>query len=386
MQHLKSGLFILLLLLNLSSCSYLKNVQLLTGGELKRENFVQLVPFEWRKDLIVVKARINSDTSYHEFIFDTGAFNSKIESDLAGSLGLKKVTVKTNSTAQGMSKKIDVVRIDSISFGETTFYNIGAGKLKYEPSSASQCIASDGIIGANLIKLAHWKIDFQKQLLYFSDKPFELKGKKYTLPFSRPVLSGTPKINISIEDKNAENIMFDLGYNGGLILPLSLASHFENKETKIVLDKSTSGIYGTNADSILIKELMIGVGGHKSRIPVEFSNLNKALLGNEFLKHFIVVINNETNEISLQKQKEIEVAAPRNFLIGIQNDSLWVVTRTSPELPFELGETILSVNNNRPDELFSSHCDYVMNTHKLFEEDSLKLEKADGSIYILNNQ
>ena len=180
--------------------------------------------------------------------------------------------------------------------------------------------------------------------------------------------------------------MFDLGFNGGLILPLSLASHFENKETKIVLDKSTSGIYGTNADSILVKELMIDVGGHQCRIPVEFSYLDKALLGNAFLKHFIVVINNETNEISLQKQKEIEVAAPKNFLIGIQNDSLWVVTRTSPELPFELGETILSVNNNRPDELFASHCDYVINTHKLFEEDSLKLEKADGSIYILNNQ
>jgi predicted aspartyl protease len=369
----------LIWLIFVSSCSYIKNVLLLTKGEINRKNYVQTIPFEWRKELIVVKAQLNADTVLREFIFDTGAFNSKVESDLANSLGLEIITSKTNSTAQGISQKIEVVRIDSLQFGETTIYNIGAGKLTYAPTSASPCIAASGIIGANLIQLAHWKIDYQNQLLHFSDTPFEVKEGSYVLPFKRPVLSGTPTIHLEIEGKKVENVLFDVGYNGGLILPLSQANHFKNAESKITLDQSTSGIYGTNTDSLLVKNLAVNVGGAKTQMPVEFSALNKSLLGNEFLKHFTVIINYDKKEIYLQKQQEIQIAPPRSFLVAIQSDSLWVVSRTTPELPLRLGETLLSVNGKKPQELFTSHCDYVMNVAKLLEQDSLVVQKMNGS-------
>jgi len=364
----------------LSSCSYLKNIKLLTGGEIKRENYVQTIPFEWRKELIVVKARLNSDTTEREFIFDTGAFNSKVESELATSLGLEVVTEKTNSTAQGISQKIEVVRIDSLQLGETTVYNIGAGKLTYAPTSASPCIAASGIIGANLIKLAHWKIDYEKQLLYFSDTPFEVHEASYVLPFERPLLSGTPTINLEIEGRKVENILFDVGYNGGLILPLSVANHFESSQPNIILDQSTSGIYGTNTDSLLVKNLEVNVGGAKAQIPVEFSALNKALLGNEFLKHFPTIIDYEKKEIYLQKQQEVQITPPSNFSVAIHNDSLWVVSRTTPDLTLQLGETLLEVNGKKPNDLFTSYCDYVMNIGRLFEQESLKVQKMDGTV------
>jgi len=363
-----------------SACSYLKNVKLLTNGEIKRENYVQTIPFEWRKELIVVKARLNSDTTQREFIFDTGAFNSKVEHSLATALNLNVVTEKTNSTAQGISQKIEVVRIDSLQLGETTAYNIGAGKLSYAPNSASPCIAANGIIGANLIKLAHWKIDYDQQLLHFSDTPFEVEMDSYSLPFERPLLSGTPEIALEIQGVKVDNVLFDVGYNGGLILPMNVADHFKDVESKIILDQSTSGIYGTNTDSLHIKNLEINIGGFKTEMPVEFSSLNKALLGNEFLKHFMVLINYETKDIYLQNQKEIHISAPRDFLVAIQNDSLWVVSRTTSELPLQLGESLLSVNGKKPKELFNSHCDYVMNVANLFEQDSLRIEKLNNTI------
>lgn len=369
-----------------SSCSYLKNVNLLTNGEIKRENYVQTIPFVWRKELIVIKAKLNSDTTPREFIFDTGAFNSKIESTLANSLDLEVVTEKNNSTAQGISQKIEVVQIDSLQLGETTVYNIGAGKLTYAPTSASPCIASAGIIGANLIKLAHWEIDYDKQLLHFSDKPFEVEEDSYVVSFERPLLSGTPEISLEIDGKKVDNILFDVGYNGGLILPLSVAGHFKDVETKIILDQSVSGIYGTNTDSLLVKNLELSVGGAKAQIPVEFSSLNKALLGNEFLKHFLVIINYDTKEIYLQKQKEVYISAPRDFLVAIQNDSLWVVSRTTPELPLHLGETLLTINGKKPSDLFASHCDYVMNVGKLFEQNSLLVKKTNGTFLNIPNK
>lgn len=364
-----------------SSCDYLQNIKLLTDGEIRRENYVQELPFEWRKDLIVVKARLNSDTTLREFIFDTGAFNSKIESELATELGLKTIAEKTNTTAQGISQNIEVTRLDSLQLGETTFYTIGAGKLSYASTSASPCIAANGIIGANLIKLAHWKIDYEKQVMYFSDEAFEVDEDSYVLPFEHPMLSGTPEIDLEIEGKKVQNILFDVGYNGGLILPLSIAEHFEESKSEIILDQSTSGIYGTNVDSLLVKSLTVNVSGAEAQVPVEFSSLNKALLGNGFLKHFMVVINYENNEIHLQKKKDVHIASPQSFSVGIKNDSLWTVNRTSPDLPLKLGETLFSVNGKKPSELFASHCDYVMNTQRVFERDSLTVQKMDGSFY-----
>ncbi len=378
MQCFKLSLILLIFIF--SSCSYLQNVKLLTEGKIERENYIQTIPFEWRKELIIVKARLNSDTTSREFIFDTGAFNSKVESTLSTDLDLKVVTHKTNSTAQGINRKIEVVQIDSLLLGETTIYNLGAGKLSYAPTSASPCVAPHGIIGANLIKLAHWKIDYDNQLLHFSDTPFEVEQNSYVLPFDRPVLSGTPKVTIGIGGKEAGNIMFDLGYNGGLILPMSVAHHFEDNQTKIILDQSTSGIYGTNADSLLVKNLEVNVSGAKAQMPVEFSSLDKALLGNEFLKHFVVIINYDKKEIYLQKQRDVHITAPRNFIVSVENDSLWVVSRTTPELPLQLGDTLFSVNGKRPVELFSTHCDYVMNIGKLLDQESLEIRRMDNSI------
>ncbi len=374
--------FILVTISN--SCTYIENVQLLIGGKIEQKNFVQAIPFEWRKDLIIVKAFINKDTVPREFIFDTGAFNSKVEGNLANNLNLPVVTKKTNSTAQGISQEIEVVLMNSIQLGEIKFYNIGAGKVYYNPTSASPCIAKNGIIGANLIKLAHWKIDYQNQLLYFSDKPFEIKDKGYTIPFKRPVLSGTPKISLEVEGEKIENILLDLGFNGGLVLPISLANHFESDDTQIILDHSTSGIYGTNVDSIIVKKLKINIGGFTKYLPVEFSALNKALLGNEFLKHFNVSIDYTKKKIYLKKYRDVLISDPSNFLVGIQNDTTWVVNRTNSNLSLQLGDTLLHVNGLKPYELFDSYCDYILNIQRLLEMDSLVVQKADKSFLTID--
>jgi predicted aspartyl protease len=365
----------------LVSCNYFKNIQLLTGAEIRRTNYVQKLPFEMRKDLIIVKARLNNDTVLSEFIFDTGAFNSKVEKSLADKHGFKVHAEKNNSTAQGISRNIEVVRIDSLQLGETMVYNLGAGKLEYGATSASQCIAGSGIIGANLMKLAHWKIDFKNQYIYFSDQPFPVSDRKYTLPFDRPTLSGTPKIDLTINNRKVGNIMFDVGYNGGLVLPLHVAELFESECEEIILDQATSGIYGTNVDSLIVKKIKVEVAGYEANIPVEFSALNKALLGNEFLKHFDVIINYDEDEIYLVNQTEVEIDMPKNFIPGILNDSLWVVNRTSTNLPFSLGDTLRFVNGKRPVELFQTFCDYILGLGQLYESESLEIVDMSNNTY-----
>lgn len=99
------------------SCNYFRNVKLLTGGLVERKNFEQTIPFEYIKGLIVVEGLVNEDNVARQFIFDTGAFNSKIEYGLADSLELKTFATKENSTAAGVSQQIEVTKLNSLSLG-----------------------------------------------------------------------------------------------------------------------------------------------------------------------------------------------------------------------------------------------------------------------------
>lgn len=377
-----------LLVVFASGCNYLKNVSLLLEGEMDRSNFVQEIPFEYRKGLIVIQATINQDTTVREFIFDTGAFNSKIEKSLAESLGLKTIAKKDNSTAQGKSQPIEVTRIDSLKIGETMFRNIGAGKLEYAPESASRCIAKDGLIGANLIKLAHWKIDYIHQKIYFSDKPFEKPaGPSHVLAFDRPTLSGTPFVDISLGGRTVEGIMFDSGFNGGLTLPMAVEDAFK-APSRMFIDRSTTGIYGTNTDTLIEKSIELKLAGVVSNIPVAFSSLGKGLLGNEVLEHFIVIIDNQENEIILEHIDSVQVPMGLTFIPGIQNDSTWIVDRIATgHRALKLGDSLRTINGKMPSDLFEDYCDYFMGVRSLIDQTDLQVvtHRLDTMIFNSSN-
>ena len=338
-------------------------------------NHVDSLRFTYKKKIMVVDASLEDNQEPHQFIFDTGAFYTKIEKHLADDLKLPTVFTKSNSTAQGITRKVEMTSANKIKLANTTYQNIAAGKLRYAKESYSPCLAEHGIIGANLIKLQNWKIDYQKQRLYFSNETFEEEkaGINSAINFSTGFLSGIPEIKINIDGKTIENVLFDVGYNGGLVLPKKYAELFDNTKSQIFLDKSTSGIFGSNLDTLEVKALEVTLGNSKSKIPVEFSSLNKALLGNDVLEHFTVYLNYNDEKITLIPVSPITLDEPKRFIPGILNDSLWVVDRIHDEIPLKIGDTLKSINGFRPKELFKSHCDYFLNVSKFMDQDSITI-------------
>lgn len=367
----------------ISGCNYSRNVRLLTGGSLDRENFVETVPFEFRKGLIVVQARVNNDTHLREFIFDTGAFDGKIEKGLSDSLNLPTKAYKTNSTAQGISRNIELTRLDSLFLGETPFVKTSAGKLEYDVNSASRCIAAHGLIGANLIKLAHWKIDFRGEMLSFSDSPISPLEHEdlYVVSFSHPMLSGTPSIELKVEDKTISPVLFDVGFNGGLILPKYLSAKFPTTDSTIIIDRSTTGIFGSSVDTLIVKTLTVNIGGFEQRIQVEFSSIGKSLLGTDFLKQFDIYMDYKKDLIGLQRNAitTVEIADILHFVPGMLNDSLWVVNRTVHDSSIQLGDTLRFVNGKRPSQIFSDYCEYVDGIGDFLNSQQISIETISGN-------
>jgi len=197
-------------------------------------------------------------------------------------------------------------------------------------------------------------------------------------------MSGVPLINIEIEGKIIKDVIFDVGYNGGLIVPKKYASKFKSYKTQLLIDQSTSGIFGSNRDTLVIKELNVKLGDFKTKIPVEFSTLNKALLGNDILEHFTIYLNTEDDNIILEPISKVEIDKTKKFILGILNDSLWVVNRTYPGIPLQIGDTLRSINGFKPKQVFETHCDYFLKLNKFLKEDSLTIEMKNGKVLKVN--
>ena len=367
----------------LAGCNAVNEIKLQTKTYTAIE--AESIPFRYKKKLIVVDAFLNTSKTPNRFIFDTGAFQSKIEYNLAKELGLKTLSTRENGTAQGIKREMEITMLDSIKFSKSMFGNIAAGKLQYDPKSYSPCVAEDGIIGSNLIKLAHWKFDYQKQHMYVSDIPFTSNAAHpIRMEFKTSFMSGVPLITIEIDGKTIEDVIFDLGFNGGLVVPKEHAPLFHSNKSQKLIDQSTSGIFGSKRDTLVVKELNVRLGDFETNIPVEFSSLNKALLGNDFLEHFTVYLNNDDDSIILEPISKVALDKTRPFIPGILNDSLWVVNRTSPKSPLQIGDTLLRVNGHTPRELYDTHCDYFLNTSNLLAADTLSIETIKGDIIKLN--
>ncbi len=376
----KTTIGILLALYAIMSCNTINEIKFQAQADCAIDTLATF-PFNYIKKLIVVDATINTSDKPNKFIFDTGAFQSKIAYNLAQALHLSTVARRNNGTAQGIKREIEIANLDAVKLSTAAFFNIAAGKLKYDSKSYSPCIAEDGIIGANLIQLAHWKINYQKKEITISTTPiFPDKDKGFVqIDFNTSFLSGVPKIDIEIEGQIIRDVVFDLGYNGGLVVPYSFAHTFQSTNTQTIADQSTSGIFGSNKDNLLVKELNVKLGGVRTKIPVEFSSLNKALLGNDFLEHFTLYLNYKDDNITLEPISSVEIDEVKNFIPGVLNDSLWIVNRTHPQIPLELGDTLTTINGYQPQDLFESHCDYFLNISRLLNANVLSIETINGN-------
>lgn len=378
---MKSQYFICLLLsVILLNCNTVTQISMNAKSDVENST-IDSLNFTYKKKIIVVDAFLEENKQPNQFIFDTGAFYSKVDKQLADNLKLPTVFTKSNSTAQGITKQVEMTSVNKLRLGKTAFQNIAAGKLVYAKKSYSPCLAKHGIIGANLIKLQNWKIDYQKQKLYFSNDVFpESKiEKSNTIKFNTSFMSGIPEIEINIQGKIIKNVLFDLGYNGGLVVPKKFAKLFKDVKSDIYLDKSTSGIFGSNLDTLAVKQLEVSLGSSKSKIPVEFSSLNKALIGNDILEHFTIFLNYQDKKITLIPNSPIQLDPPKKLIPGILNDSLWIVNRTHKDIPLQIGDTLKSINGLKPKAIFKTHCDYFFKISEFLKTDTLNVETNNGN-------
>lgn len=389
----------ILSLLLISSCNYTNNVFLLSRGSVEQKNFYESIDFENRHGIIVVKGFVNGQEDTLEFIFDTGAFDNKISQFRADQYMMKEKATKDKSDSQGNEQKISMTLIEKVSLGNVDFKNTAAGIIEFPENSLSPCIAADGIIGANLIREANWKIDFVNNKIWITDdfsRFNELNTNEVkAIKFKKPLLSGTPKIDVTVNQKELGNILFDLGSNGGIDLPVSLKNTiFPDQSFKwdTTLDNSSSGIWGTNFDSVFSVQSEIGFKGNSSTsAEINFAEQGFAKVGNDVWEKYDVYMNYDKKRIYLKPNSQFDSVKTKRdfgFIPYYNSENVWTVENLVLGSPahksgINFGDTITKIDGKTPDEFYSSFCGYFDWVTTYFADKETTTVEINGKLFTI---
>ncbi len=381
------------------SCNYISNVHLLSRGGVEQKNFYESIDFENRHGIIVVKGTVNGRSDTLEFIFDTGAFDNKISQRWADNYDLKERATKDKSDAQGNSNEISMTLLKKVSLGNIDFKNTAAGIIEYPENSLSPCIAADGIIGANLIREANWKIDYVNNKIWITDdfSRFEELDPETNpaIKFKKPTLSGTPSIDLNVNGKELGNILFDTGSNGSVDLPKSIRDQVigeSNTKWDTTLDNSSSGIWGTNFDSVFTSHSNVQFKGYDAlESEINFAEKGFAKIGNDVLERYDVYLNYDKKRIYLKKNANYDSVNSESsfgFIPYYNSENYWTVENIvlgseAHQAGLQFGDKILTIDGKTPSQFYSSFCGYFDWVTSYFKSKNEIEVETKESVFVL---
>jgi len=278
----------------LSSCANYS--KLYKKGNSVATEFNGSIEYQTVFNLIIVPVTINGET--YRFLFDTGA-PMVISKELQEKLQLKPITSGRVGDSQGNHQNLEYVELPTMQLGGVGFTNSVAITADLKLSPEIGCLNIDGILGANLMRLAFWKIDFENAQLVFSSNKQNLnlpKDSAIILPFLTKA-TFTPVVNLTLNKKEIKNATFDTGYAGYFSLS---SKYLEGSDS--VLNTSygygSSGLYGSNFDTVFYANSTLQVSSFQQKAIVNYDKgKTKKLLGIEFMSQFVLVMDWELNQM-----------------------------------------------------------------------------------------
>lgn len=352
---MKTGVFLLTLLFLASCGTQIEMIKLMKQGDLVQSDVDTQFPFQYSLGLVVFPVEIEGET--YQFLLDTGAPNV-ISTELAEKLALKKAFDKKTGDSQGQKQSLDFLVIDTISFAGMDFVNFGAAVADLKAVNEIRCIGVDGIIGANLMRRAVWKIDYPNQTIRVVSSRTQLQSDslEFKIPFS-PVLTGTPHVAMELNGVKIKDVKLDTGSGGDLSLKSIDLEKIKKKNTQMPTIKSygtnSAGLFGAGeADTtttVQIQSLKLG-GLEMNNQLIDFDPNGSRLFGTAYFKHFVTTFDWFEKELVLSPRSTPETTEYKTlgFGFGLKEDTLQVRLivegSAADSVGLKLGDQILSMD------------------------------------------
>lgn len=372
---------ILYTLLMLSAATFsAQGKKFFEGGEVKLQAPIEKINMKFAYDLPFVQVMINGKS--YNFLFDTGA-PTVISYAVYEELGLKKKhSSKVKDSQKNKQEQIFTV-LPEMTVDQAVFKNVGAVVMDFGTSELS-CFKMDGILGANQMAKLAWKVNYGENSLEAAENisQFDLSGYDIVIPFD-PKTQKTPVIKTKILDKKTE-LTFDTGFSGRLKIGESSYDAKKAGQSVEVYGTSSVGAYGAGKPSpgyiFRLPELTLGNKSFTNEI-VNTGGSN--LIGNDFFKNFIFILDWAGNKIYMKRIKN-ETVKLESFGFGyrfIDARPTVALVYQKDNFPLKIGDSIISINNINLEGLSKeSACYYFLNRAEKGEEViNLKI-KREGKV------
>ena len=312
------------------------------------------VPFEVLDGLPIVNVRI--DGKNHQFLFDTGASMTVINSEAFPNLTTSK-TIDNVGGISGERKSMKAVKF-SFNFLNKKFENkeVLYADLSITTKVSCENLVLCGIIGRDIMENYIIEINPDtKKIVFHTPSDFnENQLKDYTklkLQKNRPVLP------IKIGGQTIY-VLFDTGNSGGLsITDYKLEKYIEKTQHTAYLSKGSKfGIHGTNNEEdlhhkIYNAELQIGnITVNNQTVETSKKDFNN--MGFRFSKQFISYLDLKNQTIYIKKVNQFT----QNFgdsVIGnigfstkydLEKKKNIIINLSTKQNKLALGDTLISIN------------------------------------------
>lgn len=278
-----------------SSCSLINYIKINNQKNKASIQFPILphsIHFRNVEDRIILPVEIQG-TVYH-FLLDTGAI-TVIDDDLADQLDLPKVARQRLSDYYEHKQKIWYLKLKSINVLGTTFRDITAVATNLSILQEKTGVRVDGILGANLLRMACWQINFQDSTLAIApdlESCGQIKGD--TIHFV-PNVQGTPLLRITSPTGINQVVAFDTGANFPIALPDAQRQFIPSDQELSKIHKESWGAFGKNTDTLIrttLSGMTLSPDMSLPTVDVQFEkSIRSGRLGTLFLKQYLTTID-----------------------------------------------------------------------------------------------
>ncbi|WP_347218626.1 retropepsin-like aspartic protease [Chryseobacterium sp.] len=330
-------------------------------GSVQLKSAVEKINLKYSTDLPFVKVSING--KIYNFLLDTGA-PTVISTAIYTDLGLEKKHKSSVKDSQKNKQDQIFTVLPEMIVDQLAFKDIGVMVMDLT-ATEFECFKVDGILGSNQMAKLFWRVNYNENSLEATQdlSKFDLTGYDIVIPFDVKDQK-TPIIEANILDKKM-NIIFDTGSSGNIKIT---ANHYNSKKVTEKVDvygNSSVGAFGTGNPVLgyIFKASNITLG-NKSFSNEVIATGNSGLVGNDFLKNFVFVLDWESRKIYMKQIKET-IHKLESFGFGyrfINSKPIVAYVFQEENFPLKVGDSIISINNINLDNLDKEGvCHYFLN-------------------------
>lgn len=301
------------------------HIRLLKSGKVVEKDYLIEIPANYEKGLLFIT--VSMEGKDYNFVYDTGANATVIDERIIPFFKHKKKYERFVNDSSKRKRKLEYIEVPSIKIGEIDFQKTGAiiGDLSVI-NDVLGCSQVDGILGSNLMRKAVWQIDYEQELIRFSDKTHTLKpvSTAYQFPMKAGEI-GSAKLRVKI-DGVASNFKFDTGFAGfikGTQKVLTAIKSINEAFEMVTLEGITgAGLFGRNKGFKrygYAQNCEMGALKMEGKV-IEFRDKGNQLAGNYLFENFLITTDWNKGIIYFDPTKSIKRDTLKDYPIKFAAD------------------------------------------------------------------